>query len=501
MRKAFSLAILGFFVTACDTAGSLPSIVDPIQDESSSSSSRSLEQVPSELSVEYFSTMTLDGSDFVLENVESRTDSYVRHAIGFRSNGLYISGILNIPLGDGPFPLIVLNHGYIDPKVYTRGRGLKREQDYFSRRGFAVLHVDYRGHAASDPSPDDRKIYDAGLEYSMDVMNGIQALKKANLPNIDTDHIGMLGHSMGGGITQNILDAYPELVDAAVLYASVHGDAWENFHRWRRERDEDDRTETLGSPEENPGAWNALSASSFYDRIRTPVLVFHGANDSDVPKAWSDTLVRRLRQLKKDVTYVEYPSERHEFVSEWSDFMQKSLRFFQEQNADQPAWIMPLEQDRITLKSFGTFVTPTASPIPQERFSGYHTGADFELREGENPYDVEVQSACTGPMVLKKFVNGYGGLVLQECLFHGEAVTVLYGHVRLSSVNDEVGSILTRGIPFAVLGEADSRETDGERAHLHFSVHRGESHELRGYVSEKEDLQSWLDPTVMMHLP
>jgi hypothetical protein len=28
---------------------------------------------------------------------------------------------------------VILNHGYIDPAIYTNGRGLKREQDYLAR--------------------------------------------------------------------------------------------------------------------------------------------------------------------------------------------------------------------------------------------------------------------------------------------------------------------------------------------------------------------------------
>ena len=57
------------------------------------------------------------------------------------------------PKGPGPFPGIVLNHGYIEPSYYVTGQGLAREQDWLARAGFVVLHTDYRGHAASDPVP------------------------------------------------------------------------------------------------------------------------------------------------------------------------------------------------------------------------------------------------------------------------------------------------------------------------------------------------------------
>ena len=39
------------------------------------------------------------------------------------SDGLAISGILQIPSGDGPFPVILLNHGYYNRAAYCSGDG------------------------------------------------------------------------------------------------------------------------------------------------------------------------------------------------------------------------------------------------------------------------------------------------------------------------------------------------------------------------------------------
>lgn len=288
-----------------------------------------LEQLPSELSLPHFSRMRLEGTDFTLGQIEARNDAYTRYAITYRSNGLLISGIMNIPTGEGPFPLVIFNHGYIATSVYTRGRGLKREQDYIARQGFAVLHIDYRGHAESDPSPMTDKIYDGNLEYAMDSANAILAVRAANLPQVNADRVGMLGHSLGGGVTMAILTARPDLVNAAVLYAPVHADVWENFVRWRNEREEGDNTLTaFGTREEHPEIWDALSPQTYLDAIQVPVLLFHGDNDKDVPKSWSDDLATRLTGLDKDLTYIEYSGEGHEFVPMWSDFMEKTAAFF-----------------------------------------------------------------------------------------------------------------------------------------------------------------------------
>jgi len=299
----------------------LPSSVAPIP-----------EQVPSELSIAHFAHMRLEGTDFALGDILEENTAYTRYAITYKSNGLTISGIMNIPKGKGPFPLIILNHGYIAPSVYTRGRGLKREQDYLARQGFAVLHTDYRGFAASDPSPDVREVYDAAIEYSMDSANAINAVRAANLPQVDAEHVGMLGHSLGGGVTLNIAVAHPDLVSAFVLYAPVSSDAWENFTRWRDRRDDKDRTlSVLGTREENPQAWDALSSLSSLKNIASPILLFQGTKDSDVPPEWSDFLDAKLKALNKDITYVSYEGEKHEFIPKWDDFMQRTTAFLREQ--------------------------------------------------------------------------------------------------------------------------------------------------------------------------
>ena len=48
---------------------------------------------------------------------------YIRYQISYKSDELEISGIMNVPKGNGPFPVIITNHGFIDPRIYTLGRG------------------------------------------------------------------------------------------------------------------------------------------------------------------------------------------------------------------------------------------------------------------------------------------------------------------------------------------------------------------------------------------
>lgn len=325
MRRLFICIVL---LVGCSTTPVVPAVPVP------PAAPNPLLQVTPELSIDSLAAMRLEGTGLTLTAVLADNAAYVRHEIRYKSNGLTISGILNIPKGqngEGPFPLLILNHGYIDPDVYTIGRGLKREQDYLARQGFAVLHTDYRKHGASDPSPDIRDTYDAGLEYAMDSINAIRAVRANPPPGVDATRVGMMGHSMGGGVSLNVATAYPDLVDAFVLYAPVHADAWENYDRWRRDREPTDRTtETLGTRETNPAAWDALSSATYLSRIAAPILLFQGTNDKDVPVEWADWLDAALTNAGKTHEYVRYEGEGHEFGPQWTDFMKRTAAFFEQ---------------------------------------------------------------------------------------------------------------------------------------------------------------------------
>lgn len=270
------------------------------------------------------------GNDLKLERVLEDNSDYTRHYITYRSEGLKISGIMNIPKGDGPFPILILNHGYIDPKIYTNGQGLKREQDFFARAGYAVLHSDYRDHAQSDFDAENEIRPRAG--YVEDVLNAISAVKKSDLTILDTTNIGMLGHSMGGGITLNVMVTKPDVAKAYVLLAPINSDYKVNFKKWVASDWSDTAQEFVtkyGTPEENPDLWDSLSAKNYFSRVTSPIMLHQGEKDRDVPIEWSRELTGLLQKENKDITYFEYPLEGHTFIDAQKNVMQRTLDFFE----------------------------------------------------------------------------------------------------------------------------------------------------------------------------
>ena len=248
----------------------------------------------------------------------------------YRSNGLRVSGKLDVPRGKGPFPAVVLAHGYIDPAVYVNGQGMRREQDWLARAGYVVLHTDYRNHAfsADDPTAERRM----RLGYTTDVVNAVHALRRTTKVAVDDDRVGLVGRSMGGGVVYNVLVAQPGLVDAAVVFAPVSSRTADNFDRWIRDDPgrgalSDYLLRRHGEPRDNPRFWREVSPRPYFDRITEPVLIHHGAVDATCPLRWSRATLRAMKRAGVDARLDVYPGEDHAFIARWPQSMRRTTAF------------------------------------------------------------------------------------------------------------------------------------------------------------------------------
>lgn len=308
----------------------LPERMDSASSVPSEASGMTADISPVRPSIEELVDKDFDGRDFSVGQILERYDAYTRYYITYRSGELSISGIMNVPSGDGPFPVLILNHGYIDPAIYTNGRGLRREQDYLARQGFVVIHPDYRNHAQSS------RVDDGDLEnrlgYVEDVINAVYAVRASSLPYFDKENIGMLGHSMGGGVAQTIAVAQPDLVKAIALYAPISMDYRDSYFKYMANDPEraDRIRERYGAPDENAPLWAALSPATYAERISVPMILFQGTRDESVPKEWSDKTAELMKTEGKPLDYVVYDGEAHEFGPRWTDFMRQTTEFFRQ---------------------------------------------------------------------------------------------------------------------------------------------------------------------------
>ncbi|HCU70582.1 MAG TPA: hypothetical protein DIC35_02365 [Candidatus Moranbacteria bacterium] len=176
-----------------------------------------------------------------------------------------------------------------------------------------------------------------------------------------------------------------------------------------------------------------------------------------------------------------------------------SIMYTQEQNSANKSaeydLASPIDRagERVTKKPFGIYVTPANSPVQPERFSGYHTGTDFEAFSDELEKDVPVKAICRGKILRKEKASGYGGVLVESCKFGREPITVVYGHLDLASISKKVGDNLEASESIGNLGKNKSAETDGERKHLHLGIHNGTEVNFLGYVPNQSQLSDWID--------
>jgi uncharacterized membrane protein (UPF0127 family)/pimeloyl-ACP methyl ester carboxylesterase len=268
-----------------------------------------------------------DGKDFRIERKLTENSSYSKVLISYKSDGLKVSGTMNIAKGKKPetgFPVLILAHGLVPAEIYFPGRGSKREQDFFARKGYAVIHPDYLGLGESDPNPD--KHHDFYVGYSRDVLNLLEALKKVKPVLLDLERIGMWGHSMGGGIAARVAVVAPE-IKAFVLFAPLSADVKDNFYELPKS--EIERLEKIyGTDTWADETYKQISPINYFSEVVAPIQLHHGTEDKDVPLAFSEKIHKELKKLNKKVEFFTYPGEPHEFVDGWSLAAERALQFF-----------------------------------------------------------------------------------------------------------------------------------------------------------------------------
>jgi dipeptidyl aminopeptidase/acylaminoacyl peptidase len=277
----------------------------------------------------------------------SENDKFTTYLVEYPSDGLTITGVMQIPAGEGPFPVILLNHGFFSRSAYRSGDGTDRASAFLAGHGYITLASDYRSWGGSDVGS---SFFYSGLV--IDVINLLKALP--SIEQADPDRVGMWGHSMGGAVTIKVL-TLDSRIKAAVLYSTVSADQADAIGRWGPGCFGDVAQGELIAgcnssdviPEELPqnlqeayrfaasDAATLQQISPFYhlDYVTAPVQIHYGTEDgkflSGTPPEWSVKLTQALRDAGKQAEMYRYEGEGHSFIGQpWFDFMARALRFF-----------------------------------------------------------------------------------------------------------------------------------------------------------------------------
>lgn len=277
------------------------------------------------LTIADLSTRSYSGGELKIEEVLDVTAAFTRSLISYPSEGLTLYGFMNTPPGDGPFPVALMMHGYIPPEQYNTIAYTTRYADALARAGYLTIHPNYRNYPPSDEGDDEFRV-----NHSVDALNLIaiiraQAGQPGPLQAADPSFVGMVGHSMGGGITLRTI-TISDAVQAAVLYGAMSGDEQRNYEKILEWSGGTRGLEELNTPPED---LQRISPIFHLDRLTAAVSIHHGDYDGTVPPAWSEELCQQLQALNKPVECFTYPGQPHTFQGEADQlFMQRVVDFF-----------------------------------------------------------------------------------------------------------------------------------------------------------------------------
>jgi len=288
------------------------------------------------LMIEVIKEGKYSGGDVVIERELRDQEGFRSYVVSYPSDDLKLYALMNIPTSPKPekgFPVIILNHGYIPPTQYSTTHSYKSFSDYFSQQGYILFKPDYRGHGQSEGDPEGGHFSPV---YTYDVLNLLASIKR--LPDVDVDRIGMLGHSMGGGVMLRALVVSDD-VKASVIVAGVVGAAEDLFYKWKQQANSTTHLWAMaskwqlvgefGEPKENEEFWKKVSAINYVGEIDGPIQLHHGTNDESVPKEFSDRLYSALEQSGKYAEYFIYKGGNHNLSGKDRQlFFERTINFF-----------------------------------------------------------------------------------------------------------------------------------------------------------------------------
>ncbi len=235
-----------------------------------------------------------------------RGGGFTTYRITWPSGGRTMTGSLEVPDGRGPFPVVVIAHGYVEPAYYTVGLDSWRYGDALAAHGFLVAAPDYPDYAGSASGPAGMPASVAAAVATLDLISSLGSFSRA-----DRSRIALIGHSQGGEVAMLVMVVDPH-VRAVALFAPDSSDMADNARRWWG--DNPAEAGALGTPDQNPVGYAHISPRRYFRRGGPPVLLVQGTADEEIPAAWTTATYDALRRAGVRTRLVWIPGAPHIMV-------------------------------------------------------------------------------------------------------------------------------------------------------------------------------------------
>jgi len=265
-----------------------------------------VEIAPNPLSLEALAEKEYGLGELRVEYTWENKAEFTRYYVTYDSDDLNIHGYVNVPVGEGPFPVVIALHGYIPASEYETLDYSTRYADSIARKGYIVLHPNMRNFPPSDSAPR-RGDYHSG--FTTDVMNLLEYVRQeagqegSIFENADLSSMGIWGHSLGGSVALRVSALVPE-IDAVVLYAAV--------------------TQRYSNGSAGFGVYDLENSDAAFQ-------VHHGTADPTVRVSSSTRFCAQLEAVEKEYECFFYQDAPHTFLRLGQDdplFIQRVVDFY-----------------------------------------------------------------------------------------------------------------------------------------------------------------------------
>ncbi|MDH4018757.1 MAG: S9 family peptidase [Xanthomonadales bacterium] len=222
-------------------------------------------------------------------------------------DGLVLDGFIMRPPGFDPdkkYPIINF--------VYGEPWGQTAQDNWYGSRhmwhmlmtqhGFIVATVDNRGTRAPRGRAWRRSLYGAvGVLGSRDQSDALKAMSE-RWSYIDTERVGIWGHSGGGSMTLNMMFRYPGQYQAGISIAPVTDQRlYDSIYQERYS----------GLLEDYEEGYREGSPINFASQLEGNLLLIHGTGDDNVHYQGSERLINELIKHNKQFEFMAYPNRSH----------------------------------------------------------------------------------------------------------------------------------------------------------------------------------------------
>lgn len=226
--------------------------------------------------------------------------------VKFKSfDGLELSGWLYKPKsGQAPYPTVISYHG--GPEGQSRPSFNYTFQALLSQ-GIAVFSPNVRGSSGFG------KRF-VNLDNGALRVNGVKDIEACYNYLLETgfsneNNVGIMGGSYGGYMVMAGITEYPDMFAAAAnLFGVVNFKTFfEKTEPWMAAISKVE----YGDPDTQSEMLKKLSPIHKVDKVKTPTIVLHGANDTNVPVIEAEQVVDNLKKRNIPVEYILFPDEGH----------------------------------------------------------------------------------------------------------------------------------------------------------------------------------------------